>query len=678
MQRKIYALAFSFLLLFTSGFKTIFGQDVHDSTDVDKLLTNYKMVWNDEFNGTEMNQSKWSYRSNGSVRNYATVDGDKTISLDGNGHLVLKVTKEGDQYYVGQATTDGHFNAKYGYYECRAKMNQSIGPHIAFWLQSPSMGNTPYNQPNINGAEVDIFEYHRLTPDTIWQTIHINGYGAEHQSQGAQIKTPDIDTGFHTFGLLWTDKSYTFYIDGKKTYETSFGLSQRTEFMILSTELTGFGGNPNLGNYPDSVVYDYVRVYQQIQPDSEDIKIYDSTTIKVAADTYTYDAASGMNSNFGSSTTLASKFGGGTAGDDLAAAVGYNRRTYLKFPTAALKSLPNLQRVCVRMQSYNKDIVNLSKGIKLSISSDASWNEHTITWNNQDAEAGTLDSLTSILDDGAPKADNVPTPLTDDFINSYNHYIYLDISDTIKKMMALHILPDTISLVLQGYAIGTGTQQYNTGYYYLSKDFTNTNGQSVDSLAPSLVLYSLAQSVPVRSSNLTAKLRSNQSVQLNWTIFFEQNVSGYIIEKSKNGKDFTQIASITASNNGSQVKNYRYIDEQPNTGTTYYRWKELTLNGETESISNIASITINSIKKTIIYPNPVKKGHSIIVNVPDKVSGNIEIRLINRSGIIMKSYLITAKSNSPIQISTSGLDNGVYFLTLSGNNFNQKNKLIIK
>lgn len=238
------------------------SREQNDSTDVEKLLVNYDLAWNDEFNGTVMDASKWSYRANGTVRNYATVDGARTISLDGNGNMVIKVTKEGGTYYVGQASTDGHYNARYGYYECRARMNKYIGPHIAFWLQSPSVGNTPYNNPAVNGAEIDIFEYHKNAPQTVWQTIHINGYGTAHQSQGAQINYPSIDTGYHTFGLLWTDSSYKFYIDGYKTHETTFGLSKRTEYIILSTELTGFGGNPSLGSYPDSVVYDYVRVYQ--------------------------------------------------------------------------------------------------------------------------------------------------------------------------------------------------------------------------------------------------------------------------------------------------------------------------------------------------------------------------------------------------------------------------------
>lgn len=231
-------------------------------TDVEKLLADYKLVWSDEFSGSTLDATKWKYRGDGTVRNYATVNGSKTVSLDGNGYLKIKVIKENGIYYVGHITTDGFYNPTYGYYECRAKMNSSIGPHVAFWLQSGSMGNQPYNDPANNGAEIDIFEYHRKAPVTFYQTIHINGYGTDHKSFGTTTYNADAGTGFHTFGLLWTSTGYTFYVDGKKVWYTTDGLSKRSEYMILSTELTGFGGDPSLGTYPDEVSFDYVRVYQ--------------------------------------------------------------------------------------------------------------------------------------------------------------------------------------------------------------------------------------------------------------------------------------------------------------------------------------------------------------------------------------------------------------------------------
>lgn len=228
------------------------------------IKENYKLVWNDEFDGTEVDLSKWNYRAEGNTRKYGIVS-RKTIELDGNGNVALKVLKDDDgKYYIGQLGTQGIYETTFGYFECRAKMNKEFGPHVAFWLQSPEVGNTSDN-PEKYGAEVDIFEYHLKAPNTVHHNIHWNGYGDAHKSTGKKIDMPEIKDGFHTFGLEWTKDEYIFYVDGKETWRTTTAVSHRNEYMILSTELTGWGGDPATGNFPDEVVFDYVRVYKHKQ-----------------------------------------------------------------------------------------------------------------------------------------------------------------------------------------------------------------------------------------------------------------------------------------------------------------------------------------------------------------------------------------------------------------------------
>lgn len=222
-------------------------------------LENYRMVWHDEFDGSAVDMSKWNYRDEGNVRHYAVVS-RRTISLDGEGHLSIKVIKDKDKYYVGQLGTQGIFETTYGYFECRAKMNKQIGAHVAFWLQSPDLGKT--GDPAKDGAEIDIFEYHRKTPQIVYHNIHWDGYGANHKQVGTQIHWNGVDSGFHVFGLEWDADKYVFYVDGKETWRTSSAVSKRSEYMILSTELTGWGGDPALGTFPDEVIFDYVRVFK--------------------------------------------------------------------------------------------------------------------------------------------------------------------------------------------------------------------------------------------------------------------------------------------------------------------------------------------------------------------------------------------------------------------------------
>jgi beta-glucanase (GH16 family) len=141
-------------------------------------------------------------------------------------------------------------------------MNSQLGPSGAFWLQSPTFGKI-IGQPDSSGTEIDIAEYRQKEGDfLVHHTIHWDGYGKSHQQKGTHKKVKDFDKDFHTFGLEWTEKKYIFYIDGKKTWTCSKAVSQVPEYIILSLELNGWGGDPSNSTFPDQVVYDWVRVWQ--------------------------------------------------------------------------------------------------------------------------------------------------------------------------------------------------------------------------------------------------------------------------------------------------------------------------------------------------------------------------------------------------------------------------------
>jgi beta-glucanase (GH16 family) len=221
----------------------------------------YSLVWRDEFDGAKLDETKWRYRGDGSVRKLGRV-ARGTVSLDGKGHCLIRVQRDGKGgYLIGQIATQGIFAQTYGYYECRAEMNRSLGPHVAFWLQSDSLGKT--GDPARDGTEIDIFEYHRKQPGTVFHNLHWDGYGEKHKSHGHKIALPEIGSGFHTFGLLWTAEEYVFFVNGRETWRTSKALSRRDQYVILSAELSGWGGNPAEGTFPDEVRFDYVRVYQK-------------------------------------------------------------------------------------------------------------------------------------------------------------------------------------------------------------------------------------------------------------------------------------------------------------------------------------------------------------------------------------------------------------------------------
>ena len=223
-------------------------------------VADYQLIWQDEFNGTSLDTSKWRHRYPGPRRD--AINHADAVSLDGLGHLILLTEQNDSLYYTGMIGTEGTFETTFGYFVCRAKLQSQIGHWSAFWLQSPALGQEIGNTAT-SGTEIDIFEYLRKEGDQVHFTLHWDGYKAEHKSIGSVRSIPGLSEGWHTFGLLWTAEEYIFYVDGQETWRTTEAISQRGQYLILSLEVGNWAGDIKKAALPDSFFVDYVRVYQQ-------------------------------------------------------------------------------------------------------------------------------------------------------------------------------------------------------------------------------------------------------------------------------------------------------------------------------------------------------------------------------------------------------------------------------
>ena len=133
----------------------------------------YKLVWNDEFDGTTLDTTKWDHRALGKRRNGYIVK--ECTNLDGKGQLVFTTRKEGDQYQSGQIGSEGKFETIFGYFETKVKFQTQAGHWSAFWLQSPTISQAGDSKKY--GAEIDIMEYLVNYKDCIYHTVHWDGYG---------------------------------------------------------------------------------------------------------------------------------------------------------------------------------------------------------------------------------------------------------------------------------------------------------------------------------------------------------------------------------------------------------------------------------------------------------------------------------------------------------------------
>lgn len=250
----------------------------------------WKLVWNDEFDGTELDRTKWDYRLYMMGRRHRTWD-DEGVIIDGNSHAVFKIYEKNGEICSSQIQTGYNYmdaeTAKedcwgggliwpigkfqkhkflhtYGYYECRCKLQKKPGWWSAFWLQSPIIGCC--DNPEIAGVENDIFESF-VPGKTIQHCNHYNGYGDDHKQADAGTGMDISLDEFHTFGMLWTPEGYTFYVDGKEDGHVSAPVSKIPQFILLSTEVNGYRQKELAPTEEakravgDEFVVDYVRVF---------------------------------------------------------------------------------------------------------------------------------------------------------------------------------------------------------------------------------------------------------------------------------------------------------------------------------------------------------------------------------------------------------------------------------
>ncbi len=167
--------------------------------------------------------------------------------------------------YSGAVRTLDLYTHGFGYYEIRCKLPSTEGIWHAFWM----MCGDVYSEENgsTDGVEIDVFEY-LPARDAVNCALHWDGYDEAHQNDHLRFENVNCADGeYHTFGMNRDEEGYTFYIDGKKVWETKGeGICYEEGYLKISTEYGEWGdwvGELDPDFEAVDWVIDYVRVYDK-------------------------------------------------------------------------------------------------------------------------------------------------------------------------------------------------------------------------------------------------------------------------------------------------------------------------------------------------------------------------------------------------------------------------------
>lgn len=173
-------------------------------------------------------------------------------------------------------------------------------------------------------------------------------------------------------------------------------------------------------------------------------------------------------------------------------------------------------------------------------------------------------------------------------------------------------------------------------------------------------------------------LQINSSVTINWSTAWEQNTSRFILEKSIDGKHFSEIATFAAAGNTYHVSNYNFIDQKAfvdNTNALYYQLKEIDRDGRI-NYSKIEVVRIESLPAggLNIYPNPFT--NKVYAEWISTIEEPILIEVYDLSGKLISAIEKTSIiGENKFELSANTiLENGFYqvLIKTSGNTFTAK------
>ena len=260
------------------------GSECGGQPTVDVDGQTWQCSFDDEFNGTTLDTSKWVVQQTADGGYHSGLecfeDSPDNVSVAG-GTLNLTVQQAASsflcpgeppystQYTSGMVSTYQHFTQTDGLFEVRAKISGATTPGLqsSFWLYpaQPTYGAWPAS------GEIDIAELFSEYPTLAIPFVHYNNSANDSGATNDHCVIGD-PSQFHTYAVQWTPQSLTFLYDGQTCLVDHWSSASplidpapfNEPFYICLTQALGIGTNeftPGTTPLPATTSVDWVRVW---------------------------------------------------------------------------------------------------------------------------------------------------------------------------------------------------------------------------------------------------------------------------------------------------------------------------------------------------------------------------------------------------------------------------------
>jgi len=246
----------------------------------------WNLVWQDEFDGPELDFTKWAVEENGhgggndELQYY--LDRKENVRTE-NGHLIIEAHRENinvagvvRHFTSARIRTKRRVSWTYGRFEVRTRLPKGQGLWPAVWL----LPETKHYGGWAASGEIDIVETRGHEPDIVHGSLH---YGGEwphnkHSTKAYKLPKGDFSKDFHVYAVEWEPKEIRWYVDGKLFQTLNKWSSTAGDYpapfdqpfhLIVNLAVGGkWPGAPDADTaFPAAMHVDYIKVYQRDKPE---------------------------------------------------------------------------------------------------------------------------------------------------------------------------------------------------------------------------------------------------------------------------------------------------------------------------------------------------------------------------------------------------------------------------
>ena len=223
----------------------VVNPSIPDVQAVDEDYTNsdWRLVWNDEFDGATINTRNWDYEvncdggGNQEFQCYTNSEENAFVS-DGTLKIVSKLVDgasgEDDDFTSARLTTQNKADFLYGRIVMRAKLPMGQGSWPAFWMMPADSvyGGWP------KSGEIDIMEAVNLgamredgtAESNVYGTIHYGGGPTSDFSGAAYTPETSPASDFNNYAIEWQEGEIRWYFN-----DTLFATQRQSDLNVSST-----------------------------------------------------------------------------------------------------------------------------------------------------------------------------------------------------------------------------------------------------------------------------------------------------------------------------------------------------------------------------------------------------------------------------------------------------------